>query len=200
VSEPTVQEPTVQEPTVQEPTVQEPTVQQPSGSQQPAAAVSQPAVSPQPARPALPVPVQRRPSEGGERQPALVTLTGRQHAVRTGALAVLALPPVPDPAATVEPEAAQAAEAPTAEPVVSLFDAEPADVTTGDAAAPLDSLATGPLPVTLLPTLPRRRRAPIPVPDAPAAAATPRPAVLQQSFASDIGTMRRLLDGLRQLA
>jgi hypothetical protein len=196
VQEPTVQEPTVQEPTVQEPTVQEPTVQQPSGSQQPAAAVSQPAVSPQPARPALPVPVQRRPSEGGERQPALVTLTGRQQAVRTGALAVLALPPVPDPAATVEPEAAQAAEAPTAEPVVSLFDAEPADVTTADAAAPLDSLATGPLPVTL----PRRRRAPIPVPDAPAAAATPRPAVLQQSFASDIGTMRRLLDGLRQLA
>ena len=166
----------------------------------------------QPAEPPLSVPVQR-PSEAGERQPALVTLTGKQRVARTGALAVLALPPVPDPAAEAEPEPAPVAEAPTAKRVVSLFDAGPTDtgqtdtgptdIGTADAGAPLDSLdslATGPLPLSLLPTLPRRRRAPIPVPAAPAAVAASRPAVLQQSFASDIDTMRRLLDGLRQLA
>ncbi|GAA1261840.1 hypothetical protein GCM10009609_25960 [Pseudonocardia aurantiaca] len=227
VSLPPVSLPPVPFKPVPRPRVSEPSVQQPSGSQQPAASrstVSQPAVSPQqeppdspPVSPAAgspaptappqpvsqpavpPVPVQR-PSEAGERQPALVTLTGKQRVARTGALAVLALPPVPDPAAEAEPEPAPVAEAPTAKRVVSLFDAGPPDTGTADAGAPLDSLATGPLPLSLLPTLPRRRRAPIPVPAAPAAVAASRPAVLQQSFASDIGTMRRLLDGLRQLA
>jgi hypothetical protein len=61
---------------------------------------------------------------------------------------------------------------------------------------------TGALAVLALPpvaVLPRRRPSP-PVPAPPPARNPAAPAVLRQPWTSDLGTMRRLLDGLHRLS
>ena len=136
---------------------------------------------------------------GRERQPALVTLTGRHQPARTGALAVLALPPVPDRAAEARAGSGAGTEAPAAKQVVSLFGRGGLAVRGQErrGGRPARALATG---------LAARDAAGDAAPDrCPAAGAhrsrrpkpqrprsVPRPAVLRQSWASDVGTMRRL--------
>lgn len=192
-----------------------------TGSALPALPVQRGATSPLPGPPAparepLPeLPVPRHPAEPGagsaQRQPALVTLTDLHQPVRTGALAVLALPPVPAPVEPSNPEPADP-EAPIGP--VSLFDA---GTTAADSP---EGLVTGPLPLTLLPVrtelpaptelptqseLPRRRSSSPRLPERVLAPAPPQAVlqetpVLQQAWAHDVGTLRRLIEGLRKLA